>query len=171
MAEQKNDEKPKAVSKRALRERQQTARRVYLDSSSPSVRSIARVVVIVLILLFIAGSVQAIVMSLASLAFLIVLSVFFAYLIDPLVRIIRRPFKERQSRKNNAAFVRDRDRIRVRFHDCGHRDREHRATRHRSSEGVWFEFSRLQHGLSRTSSRAQSGASTACGFLTRFNQS
>ena len=95
MAELKNDEKPKAVSKRALRERQQTARRVYLDSSSPSVRSIARVVVIVLLLLFIAGSVQAIVMSLASLAFLIVLSVFFAYLIDPLVRIIRRPFKER----------------------------------------------------------------------------
>lgn len=95
MAEQKKDENSQSVSKRELRERQQTARRVFLDSSSPSVRSIARVVVIVLILLFVAGSMQAIFASLASLAFLIVLSVFFAYLIDPLVRIIRRPFKER----------------------------------------------------------------------------
>lgn len=95
MAEEKKEDKPQTISKRELRERQQTARRIFLDPSSPSVRSIARVVVIVLILLFIAGSVQVIITSLASLAFLIVLSVFFAYLIDPLVRVIRRPFKER----------------------------------------------------------------------------
>jgi predicted PurR-regulated permease PerM len=99
MAEQKMDDKPKALSKRALRERKETARHVFLDPSSPSVRSIARVVVIVLLLLFIAGSVQAIVMSLASLAFLLMLSVFFAYLVDPLVRLIRRPFKERNLEK------------------------------------------------------------------------
>lgn len=84
-----------AVTRRRLREKQQNARRVYLDPSSPSVRSIVRVVVITLILLFVAGSVQAIVTSLTSLMFLIILSVFFAYLIDPLVRIIRRPFKVR----------------------------------------------------------------------------
>lgn len=95
MAEEKKEDIPQTISKRELRERQQTARRVFLDPSSPSVRSIARVVVIVLILLFIAGSVQVIITSLASLAFMIVLSVFFAYLIDPLVRVIRRPFKER----------------------------------------------------------------------------
>lgn len=81
------------LTKRALRERQQNARRVYLDPSSPSVRSIVRVTVIVLLLLFVAGSVQSIVASLTSLFFLLILSVFFAYLIDPLVKMIRRPFK------------------------------------------------------------------------------
>jgi len=81
------------------RERQKNARRVYLDPSSPSVRSIVRVVVVTLILLFIAGSVEAIVRSLAGLFFMIVLSIFFAYLIDPLVRLIRRPFKERNLEK------------------------------------------------------------------------
>lgn len=99
MADPKNPDKRDTVSKRALRERQKNARRVYLDPSTPSVRSITRVVVIVLILLFVAGSVQVILTSLASLAFLIVLSVFFAYLIDPLVRLIRRPFKERNLEK------------------------------------------------------------------------
>src|ERR1043165_576561 len=83
------------LSRSALRERQTTARRVYLDPSSPSLRSIVRVVVIVLFLLFIAGWIQAIVSSLAALFFLVVISIFFAYLIDPMVRAIRRPFKER----------------------------------------------------------------------------
>src|SRR5258706_3944190 len=69
--------------------------RVYLDPASPPVRSIVRVVIITLIILFVAGSVQAIIVSIASLFFLIVLSVFLAYLIDPLVKIIRRPFKLR----------------------------------------------------------------------------
>ena len=82
------------ISKAVLRERQQSARRVYLDPSSPSVRSIVRVVVITLIIIFVAGSVQTIISSIASLFFLIILSVFFAYLIDPLVKLIRRPFKQ-----------------------------------------------------------------------------
>ncbi|MFM9904907.1 MAG: AI-2E family transporter [Pyrinomonadaceae bacterium] len=73
--------------------------RVVLDPSSPSFRSIIRVVVVTLLILFIAGSVQAIVSSAASLFLLIILSVFFAYLIDPLVKIIRRPFKERHIEK------------------------------------------------------------------------
>jgi len=68
---------------------------VHLDPSTPSIRSIVRVVVITLLILFIAGSVETIVTSIASLFFLIILSVFFAYLIDPLVKIIRRPFKAR----------------------------------------------------------------------------
>jgi len=82
-------------SRSALRERQSHARRVYLDPSSPSVRSILRVVIIVLFLLFIASWIEAIISSLAALFFLVVLSIFFAYLIDPLVRAIRRPFKKR----------------------------------------------------------------------------
>lgn len=92
---------PKAIetsppaAKSKLRERQKTARRVYLDPSSPSVRSIVRVVLITLLLLFVAGFMRSVISSLAYLFFLIVLSVFFAYLIDPLVRVIRRPFKER----------------------------------------------------------------------------
>lgn len=95
MAEKEKMDETTQVSKRELRERQQTARRVYLDPSSPSVRSIVRVVVITLLLLFVAGFVQSIVTSLAYLVFLLILSVFFAYLIDPLVKFIRRPFKER----------------------------------------------------------------------------
>ena len=70
--------------------------RVVLDPSSPSVRSIVRVVVITLLILFVAGSVEAIVSSMKTLFFLIVLSVFFAYLIDPIVKLIRRPFKQRE---------------------------------------------------------------------------
>lgn len=73
--------------------------RVQLDPSSPSIRSIVRVVVITLIILFVAGSVQTIISSVAGLFFLIVLSVFFAYLIDPLVKLIRRPFKQRSIEK------------------------------------------------------------------------
>lgn len=82
-------------SKRELRERQQTARRVYLDAATPTIRSIVRVVVITLLLLFVAGWLQAVIGALTYLFFIIVLSVFFAYLIDPIVRIIRRPFKDR----------------------------------------------------------------------------
>jgi predicted PurR-regulated permease PerM len=84
-----------SLRKAALRERQSTARRVYLDPSSPSLRSILRVVIVVLFFLFIANWIQTILSSLAALLFFIVLSIFFAYLIDPLVRGIRRPFKAR----------------------------------------------------------------------------
>lgn len=87
------------VSKKVLRERQQLARRVFLDPSSPSIISIVRVVVVALILVFISNRIENIISSLKSLFFLIVLSVFFAYLIDPLVKLIRRPFKERHLEK------------------------------------------------------------------------
>jgi predicted PurR-regulated permease PerM len=73
--------------------------RVQIESGSPSVRSVVRVIVIALIILFIAGYLQTIISSIASLVFLIVLSVFFAYLIDPLVKLIRRPFKVRNLEK------------------------------------------------------------------------
>lgn len=77
------------------RERAQTIRRVVLDSSSPSVRSIVRVVVITLVILAIFDFFKGIISSLTSLFFMLVLAIFFAYLINPLVRLIREPFKAR----------------------------------------------------------------------------
>lgn len=76
-------------------EERKITRLVILDPSSPSVRSIARVVVITLILVAIAGYVQSIISSLTYLFFLVILSVFFAYLIDPIVRVIQMPFNSR----------------------------------------------------------------------------
>ena len=69
--------------------------RVLLDSASPSIRSIVRVVIITMLLIYAAGSVRSIVASITSLFFLVVLAIFFAYLIDPLVKLIRKPFKAR----------------------------------------------------------------------------
>ncbi len=66
---------------------------VFLDSSTPKVRSIVRVVVITLLILFVAGFISGILTSLTYLFFLIVLSIFFAYLIEPLVQMVRRPFE------------------------------------------------------------------------------
>ncbi|MDQ3087245.1 MAG: AI-2E family transporter [Acidobacteriota bacterium] len=99
MAEKKISEEKQSEPIEILREKRQIVRRVYLDPSTPSVRSIVRVVLITLVLLFIMGFVTSLLVSLTHLFFLIVLSVFFAYLIDPLVKLIRRPFKERQLEK------------------------------------------------------------------------
>jgi predicted PurR-regulated permease PerM len=91
----KESEEGPAPSRQELRLRQQTARRVFLDAATPSIRSVVRVVVITLLLLFVAGWLQTVISALTYLFFIIVLSVFFAYLIDPIVRTIRRPFEER----------------------------------------------------------------------------
>ena len=99
MGEEETAKESEQSAKRMLREKQQNARRVFLDPSSPSVRSIVRVVVITLLLLFIAGFAQRILASLTYLFFLLVLSIFFAYLIDPLVRLVRRPFELRKIEK------------------------------------------------------------------------
>ncbi len=69
------------------------AQNVVLDASTPSVRSIVRVVLVTLVILAVAGFVSTLISSLTYLFFLIVLSVFFAYLIEPLVQMIRRPFE------------------------------------------------------------------------------
>ncbi|MER3429984.1 MAG: hypothetical protein C4325_00215 [Blastocatellia bacterium] len=68
---------------------------VRLDPSSPSVRSTVRVAIVSLIVYFAATRVDSYLGSLATLLFLLVLSIFLAYLIDPLVKLIRGPFKER----------------------------------------------------------------------------
>ena len=105
MAESEQPEVPEKVTRAVLREGRQTSRRVYLDPSSPSVRSIVRVVIITLLILFIAGSVQSIISSIVNLAFLVALAVFFAYLIDPLVKLIRRPFKQYNLERLMPRFV------------------------------------------------------------------
>jgi predicted PurR-regulated permease PerM len=76
-------------------ESQDNLRRVYLDPSSPSIRSIARVVIVTMLIVFIANRIESIIGALTFLLFFIVLSIFFAYLIDPLVRLIRKPFELR----------------------------------------------------------------------------
>lgn len=72
---------------------------VLIDPSSPSIRSVVRVVIVTLFILLVAGWVETIIVSITGLFFLVVLSVFFAYLIDPLVKLIRRPFKARGQEK------------------------------------------------------------------------
>ena len=95
MAEQNIPEELPVSEKIRGAERKKAVRRVILDPSSPSVRSIARVVIITLLMVAAAGYVQSLIASLTYLFFLVVLSVFFAYLIDPIVKLIRKPFKAR----------------------------------------------------------------------------
>jgi predicted PurR-regulated permease PerM len=68
---------------------------IALAPSSPSFRSILRVVVIVLLLLAVKDFVGNVISSLVYLIFMIVLAVFLAYLINPLVKLIQRPFEAR----------------------------------------------------------------------------
>jgi predicted PurR-regulated permease PerM len=71
----------------------QPAQNIVLDASTPSARSILRVVLVTLVILSVADFFKSIITSLTYLFFLIVLSIFFAYLIEPLVQLIRRPFE------------------------------------------------------------------------------
>ncbi len=77
----------------------QPANNVVLDSSTPSVRSVVRVVLVTLLILAVAGFLSTLISALTYLFFLIVLSVFFAYLIKPLVEIISRPFENTSRHK------------------------------------------------------------------------
>lgn len=84
------------VEDRLLEPKQIEPIRVVLDPSSPSIRSLVRILVVATIFLFIASRIENVIGSLTYLFFLLVLSIFFAYLIDPLVKLIRRPFKARK---------------------------------------------------------------------------
>jgi predicted PurR-regulated permease PerM len=79
--------------------RRSSRRRVVLDPSTPSARSIVRVVIITLLILSVANFALGILASLTHLFFLMILSVFFAYLIEPLVKMISRPFEEANREK------------------------------------------------------------------------
>ena len=76
-----------------LGEKSEHIQRVSLVSSSPAPRSIVRVVVIVLLLLAIKDFLGIVLSSLTYLFFMIVLAIFLAYLINPLVELIRKPFE------------------------------------------------------------------------------
>lgn len=89
-------ENPKTeISEEEREEIRETTRRVILDPSSPSVRSIVRVVIVAMVLISVFDFAKTILSSLTKLFFIVILAVFFAYLIDPLVKIIRHPFKMR----------------------------------------------------------------------------
>jgi predicted PurR-regulated permease PerM len=68
--------------------------RVALVSSSPSTRSIVRVVLIVLALLAVKDILVFVLNSLTYLLFMVVLAILLAYLINPLVKTIHKPFQE-----------------------------------------------------------------------------
>ena len=95
MAANINREKRKTISRTRIRQVRKNSRRVFLDPSTPSTIPIVRVVIITLLLIAVFDFAINILYLLEHLFFLIVLSVFFAYLINPLVRLIRKPFKER----------------------------------------------------------------------------
>lgn len=54
--------------------------------------AVVRIVLITLLILYVAGLVTSLLSSLIHLIFLIVLSILFAYLIEPLVKLVQRPF-------------------------------------------------------------------------------
>lgn len=95
MAEKKSQEKRKALSRNKIRSIRENARRVFFDPSTPSNWTVVRVVLIAFVVWNLGYFLVNILSSLAFLFFIIILSIFFAYLMDPLVRVIRRPFKER----------------------------------------------------------------------------
>ena len=92
MAEEE-DKTEEISNENILGEKSEQIQRVSLVSSSPSPRSIVRVVVIVLLLLAVKDFLGVVIGSLTYLFFMIVLAIFFAYLINPLVELIRKPFE------------------------------------------------------------------------------
>jgi len=94
MAEKTDERKPE-LSEEEKEEIRETGRRVFLDPSSPSVRSIIRVVIVAMVLISVFDFAKSILSSLTKLFFIVILAIFFAYLIEPLVKIIRHPFKIR----------------------------------------------------------------------------
>lgn len=86
------NQKVKITNENILGEKSEAIQRVSLVSSSPSARSIVRVVLIVVVLLAIKDFLGIVLSSLTFLFFMIVLAVFLAYLINPLVELLRKPF-------------------------------------------------------------------------------
>jgi len=92
-AQNKNEKPVELPNENILGEKSEAIQRVALVSSSPSARSIVRVVAIVLVLLAVKDVLGNALSALTYLFFMIVLAIFFAYLINPLVNLIRRPFE------------------------------------------------------------------------------
>ena len=93
MADDKEkQEEVELTNENILGEKSEHIQRVSLVSSSPAARSIVRVVVIVLLLLAVKDFLGTVISSLTYLFFMIVLAIFLAYLINPLVDLIAKPF-------------------------------------------------------------------------------
>src|SRR4029079_11383155 len=87
-------EEPKPVSNESMAgETSADVQRVSLVSSSPSTRSIFRVVILVLVMLATKDILLALASSLTYLLFMVALAILMAYLINPLVKAIQRPFE------------------------------------------------------------------------------
>lgn len=95
MSEETEEKKTELPNEHILGEPTEDIQRVSLVSSSPAPRAIVRVVVIVLLLLAVKDLLGWVLSSLTNLLFMIVLAVFVAYLINPLVGLIQRPFADR----------------------------------------------------------------------------
>lgn len=99
MPEKKTSEKPQGQPENESRTGA-AGRRFFPDHlTPPSSRTVFRIVVVAIIVWHLGGFVTGLISSLTNLFLMIILSIFFAYLIDPLVRFIRRPFKERHLEK------------------------------------------------------------------------
>lgn len=82
------------AEKKAL-ELEAKGERIFLDPSTPSNWAVVRVVLIVFVIWYFADFLTTILTSLTHLFFMIILAIFFAYLIEPLVELVRRPFVDR----------------------------------------------------------------------------
>ncbi len=91
----KNDSGDSTQAKADKARPRRAAVSIRLPEGWPTAGTIARIVIVTAILLFVAGYAERFITSLRNLFFLVILSVFFAYLLDPLVKLIRRPFKAR----------------------------------------------------------------------------
>jgi predicted PurR-regulated permease PerM len=87
-----SEEKPDITNENILGEKSEVIQRVSLVSTSPSARSIVRVTLLVLLLLAVRDFLGVVLASLTNLFFMIILAIFFAYLINPLVKAIQSPF-------------------------------------------------------------------------------
>ena len=86
-----SEEKPDITNENILGEKSEVIQRVSLVSTSPSARSIVRVTLLVLLLLAVRDFLGVVLASLTNLFFMIILAIFFAYLINPLVKAIQSP--------------------------------------------------------------------------------
>jgi predicted PurR-regulated permease PerM len=89
------DESKKTEIETDLRENNELARQILLASAPVTNRTIVRIVVITILIILTFLFFGVILHLLSFLLFLLVLSIFFAYLLEPLVKAIRRPFKIR----------------------------------------------------------------------------
>jgi predicted PurR-regulated permease PerM len=89
------EKEPELSNENILGEKSEEIQRVSLVSSSPSARSVVRVVIIVLVILAVRDFIGVVLTSLTFLLFMVVLAILFAYLINPLVDLIHRPFSDK----------------------------------------------------------------------------